>query len=1345
MDFLDRVFKLAGPLETSRDTWDEHLATVTIAGTPGEGLAPLLSEHLDGRSTIREVIRSLEPRATAEQLRDALQRLAQEGLLVEVTARDGQPSSGETHTRISDTVTSALVSHDAETHTTPGHSTPRARAGENDALPERFGPYRVLRRLGMGGMGVVYEALDEARQQHVALKTMPRLSPAALYEFKKEFRSIANIAHPNVISLYELKVEGDGSGFFTMERLQGQDFLQHVWGSTPPRAGEPLAPGMLERLRAALVQLAEGLSAVHAHGLLHLDIKPSNLMVEPDGRLVLLDFGVVLRYVPEERLPVALRGTPRYLSPEQALGRPLSTASDWYAVGVMLFEALTGQVPYEGGSLKDFLRNHSQQDSTPRASSLNPAVPPELDELCDRLLSRNPSTRAEGEDVLRLLAPSRARPVTPGEAVRPSLVGRASHLRALEDAWQRSRQGPVYLHVRGASGVGKSALVQSFLQGLRKRDEALVISGRCFEWESVPYKGFDAAVDELCRNLHFFPLDVQLELIDASTAETARLFPVMRSLPSLQEARTPSETLEPSEQRRRAFQGLKNLLGRLSRNGPVVLFLDDVQWGDTDGARLLMELLAPPEPPSILFMTSCRSDEEERSPFLLELQAMFRSQQLSFERRELDVGPLSVEDSAALARNLWGTDVEPARAEAIAREANGHPFFVEQLVRYARDGGPSDGQPLTLEQALRARVERLPSEARDILRVVAVAGRLPEQDLALQAAHVASNGPGALAQLRSHSLIRTTGPRGNDLVEPYHDRIRQSVVDGLAPDVLRAVHAALAHTLEPREDINPGVLSHHFHGAGERDKARTYALRAADQAFASLAFERAAAHYRNALEWGGEGSAQARELHEKLARSLFNAGRGPEAAPWYLRATEGAPVPHQRELRRLAAESYLIGGHTDEGIALLKPLMAEVGQSYPASPATALLELLGRVAWMSLTGTELRPSSGEGVTPETLFAVDLSWSSGKGLSTVHPAEGIVFFVRSLAGALRLGDASRAGRVLGMLGSSLILMGGGNAVRGERFLSRAERLAEETRDAYLRGAVKVFRALAETAQAGRWSVAGAHADEGRRLLEERYTGVSWECALGKTTLAKALERRGELAEMSVRVNAWMRDALERGDRYEQAMLSYPIAMEKLAAGAPTSARELMAFHMRGWSSSYSIQHFYVMQLEVMCDLYEGKVDEAWRRYQGQRRDIEKANLLRLILSRMEVFTLEGALRLMRAAREPSERALHLKECEQLARKLEREVRQDGKPHAAMLRAGAAMVTGDRSRAVALLDEAIAGFSAADMGLYVRYLRRRKGELTGDAALVAEADAWMARQGIREPKRWTDCHVPSLPPR
>src|SRR5262249_36502847 len=162
--------------------------------------------------------------------------------------------------------------------------------------------------------------------------------------------------------------------------------------------------------------------------------------------------------------------------------------------------------------------------------------------------------------------------------------------------------------------------------------------------------------------------------------------------------------------------------------------------------------------------------------------------------------------------------------------------------------------------------------------------------------------------------------------------------------------------------------------------------------------------------------------------------------------------------------------------------------------------------------------------------------------------------------------------------------------------------------------------------------------------------------------------------------WMRDALERGDRYEQAMLAYPIAMEKLAAGEPGSARELMAFHMRGWSSSYSIQHFYVMQLEVACDLYEGKLDEAWRRYQAQRRDIERANLLRLSISRLEVFTLEGTLRLMRAAREPSERARHLKECGQLARKLEREVRLDGKPHAALLRAGAAMVTGERTRAV-----------------------------------------------------------------
>ncbi|WP_257448423.1 protein kinase domain-containing protein [Archangium lipolyticum] len=1337
MDFLDRVFKLSGSLGPALEAGHENQATVTVSTLAQ--LIPLIAERLDGRRTVREVIRAIEPQATAEQIRDALKRLAEEGRIIEVTEGDARPTPGEALARSAGGA--VLLSNDSETHTSPGGSTPGGNTAEAEPLPERLGPYKVLRRLGMGGMGVVYEAEDEARRQRVALKTMPRLTPAALYEFKKEFRSIANVAHRNVITLYELRVDG-GTWFFTMERLQGQDFLHHVWGGAPPRPGEPLDPGVLERLRAALVQLAEGLSAVHTHGLLHLDIKPNNIIVEPGGRLVLLDFGVVLRYVPEERLPVGLRGTPRYLSPEQAQGRPLSAASDWYAVGVMLFEALTGTVPYDGGTLKEILRNRGQE-LAPRASSVNPTVPPELDDLCARLLSRNPADRPDAEEVLRLLAPAHARPAAPAEAVRLSLVGRDSHLRALEDAYQLSRKGPVYLHVRGPSGVGKSALVQSFLHGLRKRDEARVITGRCFEWESVPFKGFDAAVDELCRNIHLLPLDVQQELLDASTVETARLFPVLRSLPSLQEARATTETLEPSEQRRRAFQGLKNLLTRLSRTGPVVLFLDDVQWGDVDGARLMMELLAPPEPPPILFMTSCRSDEEARSPFLQELEALSRSQQLAFERRELEVGPLSLEDAAAFARTLGGEGMTSSRAETIAREANGHPFFVEQLVRYARDGGSREDQPLTLEQALQARVALLSEEARNILRVVAVAGRLPEQDLAVQAARVSHNGPGALAHLRSHCLIRTSGPRGNDLVEAYHDRIRESVVARLEPEVLRSVHAALAHTLEPREDINPGVLSHHFHGAGELDKARTYAVRAAEQSFESLAFDSAASHYRNALAWGGETSAQARELREKLARALFNAGRGPEAASWYLRATEGAPVQHQRELRRLAVEGYLIGGHTKEGIAILEPLLAEMGQRYPGSPAQAMLELLGRVAWMSLKGTDLQPRSPRELAPEELFAVDLCWSSGKGLATVHPMEGIVFFVRSLASALKLGDATRTGRVLGMLGASLINMGGSMGARGERFLTRAERLAEETKDPYLQGAVKVFRGMAETGQGGRWEVSRAHAEEGVRRLKERYAGVSWECALGVTTVAKVLERKGELAEMGVRVNAWMRDAIERGDLYEQAMLAYPLGLEKLAAGDPTGARELMAFHMRNWTSSYAIQHLYVMQLEVLCDLYEGRLDEAWRRYQGQKRDIERANLMRLAISRIEVLTLEGALRLMLAARNGSERANHLKESEQLARKLEQEVRADGKPHALMLRAGIAMVAGGQARAVALLDEAIASFTTVGMGQYVSYLRRRKGELTGDTALVAEADAWLARQGIREPGRWTDCHVPPLP--
>ncbi|HKC11468.1 MAG TPA: serine/threonine-protein kinase, partial [Vicinamibacteria bacterium] len=239
---------------------------------------------------------------------------------------------------------------------------------------ERF---LVQGQLGEGGYGVVYRALDRERNTPVALKILRHVTAKALVRFKQEFRALADVSHPNLVALYELSSHED-QWFFTMELVDGVNFLWYVRGDTytdessPTSAlssptssaqsdffrsavdkirvakGSPTGALNPDRLRQALPQLAEGLLALHRAEKLHRDIKPSNVLVTREGRVVLLDFGLVTELAPEPTHTLEQAGTPVYMSPEQAAGLPLTEASDWYNVGSMLYEALTGCLPFSG-------------------------------------------------------------------------------------------------------------------------------------------------------------------------------------------------------------------------------------------------------------------------------------------------------------------------------------------------------------------------------------------------------------------------------------------------------------------------------------------------------------------------------------------------------------------------------------------------------------------------------------------------------------------------------------------------------------------------------------------------------------------------------------------------------------------------------------------------------------------------------------------------------------------------------------------------------------------------------------------------------------------------------------
>jgi len=250
------------------------------------------------------------------------------------------------------------------------------------------GRYLVLQRIGSGGMADVWLADDQHLQRRVALKVLhSRFAQDREFvdRFQREAEAAAGLQHPNVVAVFD-RGEAEGTYYIAMQYLEGRTLKQLI------EAG--LAPEDAVRL---VRQVLEGARFAHRHGIVHRDLKPQNVIVDAEGKATVTDFGIARAGVSEITQTGSVMGTPHYFSPEQAQGLEVTAVSDLYSIGVMLYEALTGRVPFEGDSAVAVAMKQVSQPPQ-RPSSINPRVSPALDAVVMRALEKEPGRRFQSAD-----------------------------------------------------------------------------------------------------------------------------------------------------------------------------------------------------------------------------------------------------------------------------------------------------------------------------------------------------------------------------------------------------------------------------------------------------------------------------------------------------------------------------------------------------------------------------------------------------------------------------------------------------------------------------------------------------------------------------------------------------------------------------------------------------------------------------------------------------------------------------------------------------------------------------------------------------------------------------------
>lgn len=1129
------------------------------------------------------------------------------------------------------------------------------------------GRFQVKTELGRGGFGIVYEAWDTLEQAHVALKTL-RHGLAGLREFRREFRALAGLSHPNLVPLYELFTDED-QAFFTMEVVRGCGLVEYATGQGTN----------CEAVIDAVRQLAEGIAFLHDAGKLHRDLKPANVLVTLSGRVVILDFGLVLDVDDPTTRAIPIGGTPAFMAPEQRLGQKLAPASDWFSFGVILSRlAASGD---KEGLLISLARDLTRTD---------------------------PSARPGAEEVFRRLG--RCCRHVPSGRLRQVWTGRKAEIDVLRRAFHRTGAGsPAIVAVEGEAGIGKTALVTHFLDGLIQDGLARVLHGRCHERESSPYKAWDEVADQIVRLIIDTIPDFDYREI-AGFGDLCRVFPVFAGL--ARSTLLPA-ALSADQMRERAFGALRSIVEHLAARRRLVIFLDDLHYADADSAALLRAFLGDTAPAALWILASRQPVPVPASDHIV-------------------LEGLTLEESHALATSMAGT---PEAAPEIAGESAGNPQLISELVLYAR----SRRGPLTkaaFRDVIAARLDDVPADLRRIAEIAAVAGHPLEWDLLCQAAARRPARTAAIAFLSNIHLLRGYAGGNGTLVELYHDRVRESVTGAMTREQLTADHALLARVLESQPEPNAAAIAVHYEAGGQPAKAGLFAAMAASRAESTLAFESAARFWRMAVESGAFGADEMRSLRFRLASALGSAGHGAEAASVYLGLAEKASRPDSLDLRRRAAEQYLISGHMELGLKTMGQVFEELG----LSPFSGRLRALGSLLWQRIRLLLSRPQTRTTPAgPDRMLKLDACWSVAQGLALVDLVPAAAYHTLHLRLARSCGDPYRLARAMAIEAGLWSIFGVAGRHPFERALERARKAAALVENPHPAALVILASGVAALAR-GEWRNACRLFEETESALSDRCSDVAWSLATARLMHCVSLFFLGDLGRLNQRLRVLIRRADARGDRYEATDLRIRIAhVTRLAEGdAETASLELKQALGMWPSDVFLTQHWWGFIAAIEIHLYCGDGRGAWQVVVEQWAALRRSMLLLVQYTRVESLHHRALAAVACAAAPetaPGERRRLLRRAARDAARLRFERADWSLACAVSVRAAVAALRGSVREAADLFADAERRFRACDMAVYAAAARFRYGKLLGGARgseIAREAAEWMSGMGVAHPE-------------